>query len=267
MPASNLGNLITQSIGFTAAGTITKERFMTSSALQAGLGEKALGSAMYDALITEGCTAKLGIVKIYGGATLAIGDKVTSDANGKAIAYLEDTRLLNKAADEAKISTTTYANDTVLKDIAARISKVYRIFGRLVVKNFNTTAAQTLKYKFVLPAGATMVGNLKESNTIADTMDQVNEDQDFTAEMTLAIGTASGQTSETGVIEFDAVLTMLTTAGNVDLSWAPNANVAFNLTMMGESYINIVAMSPEGMNGIAHTAGTDGNIMQIQTSL
>ena len=265
MAASNYEDRVTMQVPMIATGTVTKERFIKADGSQAGLGERAIGSASYDVVSGDDATAKLGIVRVLAGGTVSQGDKVTSDADGKAIAFIENSRKVIKGADEGKTSDTTFADDEVIKDILARISKSYKFKMRLVVKN-EDSSAQTIKYKLVVPSGATAVGSILEANKLTDTLTLVDDDADLTASQTTQIDApASGASSETGIIIVEGVITLSTTAGNIDLQWAQNASVASALSVMAESTFEIDAVTPEVCNGIANTAGTASAIMKVQT--
>ena len=91
MPASNYANQVLQAVSLTASGAVTKERFIKPSGAQCGLGQKAVGVSAYSALTTEDVTAFTGIVRILAGDTITQGNPVMSDADGKAIPYVEDS--------------------------------------------------------------------------------------------------------------------------------------------------------------------------------
>ena len=73
---------------FTAGGTINEGRFVKvsgSNVVQAGADEAAIGVALSDASSGETlAVAVYGTVSVEAGATIAFGDTVYSDANGKA---------------------------------------------------------------------------------------------------------------------------------------------------------------------------------------
>lgn len=230
-----------------------------------GWGERAYGVNM-DAVESDDNmrVAIDGRLKVAAGGTIAKGAYVTSDASGKAVTKLDDRRITIKGTDEDKISTTTYADDAVLKNIDVHVSKTYRIKGHLVVKNAHSSA-QTVKFKLVAPASSTCVGALKEANKITDSLTLTNDDANLLSEQTVQIDApGSGYSDETGIIEFDGKLVISTTAGNIDLQWAPNASVAANLSLMAESYIEIIDDDPDAVNGMALTTGASGSDMLIK---
>jgi hypothetical protein len=249
----------------SAPADTAKSLFVDTTGAICALGKKAYGVNKYTVSLGDHMAIGLdGELIVAAGGTIAAGDLVTSNAVGKAIKRLDERRKFLKSADEDKISTTTYADDAVLKDVEVEASKTYQLKARLLVKNAHASA-QSIKYKFILPASATLVGSIKAADKIGEDLLLIDDNANLATEQVFQVAApATSTTTETAIIEIDAVLTISTTAGNVDLQWAPNASVAGNLTMLTNSYLEVIDDEPYEINGMAVTAGTSGSDMLVK---
>ena len=71
-----------------ASGTIAANRFVTPLAAQAGAGVNSLGVTRTAAVANDYMPVDvLGTVAVEAGGTVAVGDTLKSDANGKAVVW------------------------------------------------------------------------------------------------------------------------------------------------------------------------------------
>jgi hypothetical protein len=161
------------------------------------------------------------------GITLALVDQgVPADEADLTISTAWQT--LSKAANEARQSTDTLANDaTLLFPVAA--STKYRVRGRVF---FDTTAAADFKYGFAVPASPTLVRIVRSDTVAGGTPAEIAVDVANVTTVTLA---GTGTTG--GYVAFEYLLHNGTTAGTWSFQWAQGTSTAADTTVLAGSYI------------------------------
>lgn len=158
--------------------------------------------------------------------SLAVGDLVTADLLQSMV-----WKYYIKPSDEARNTTTTYADDTDLQGIALAVGNYHiTLCGEFIL---STTTTQTLKTTWgfsgtwntperqITGPGST---NTAATN-VADTMN--------TRVQTTAQDAIYGCSASSNISNFreDAINVVVTVAGNLSLKWAQSASSANNTTV------------------------------------
>jgi hypothetical protein len=138
--------------------------------------------------------------------------------------------MLNKTADETKVSDAVTADDTVLKFTADANGK-YKFQLQVV---FTTVAAADFKFQFTGPASPDLVVFRRDSNPAGtNTTTQSFEEAYFSTDVSLtSASSGSGQVRIYGVIHNGV------NAGTIAFRWAQNTSNAGSTIVRAGSYLS-----------------------------
>lgn len=161
--------------------------------------------------------------------TIAVGARILADD----ILAIQSRLPIRARCTSAltKNANTTFSDITGMS-VSAEASKIYRLWGRILVSAANTTA--DYKLQIVLPAGATIEWAVYGGNT-AMTADPT----------TITLGGSTGMTHARGTINggltvlFGGIITMSSTAGTIKLQGAQNTSDASNVVFAVGSEMSI----------------------------
>ena len=130
-----------------------------------------------------------------------------------------------KSTDEARVSTTTLANDSKLKfDMLA--NRKYRLAGKVF---YDTNATADFKFGYAGPAGATLIRLSRKLVAPGTGFLDVTVDTTYATEISVA-GSAT-----TGYIEYDGIIHNGANAGTFAFQWAQNTSNAGATTVLAGS--------------------------------
>jgi len=242
-------------------------RFITSAGAIAGAGEKALGVLQAETDDTKMApVACLGIILTESGGVFAINDKLTSDSVGRAVKHeLNEVgmQMIAVAADQAlsEVVTLTAATSLTFPVVAGG---TYLMKGELKFTNADSSAARGVDLALAIPSGATATGFIHTVDS-ADLNTSV-EVTDFTSATVLA---DLCPLSSFGIVKFEAIITVSTTAGNVVVMWAQETSDADAMTLLNDSFVEMSkVLDGDYVNGIALDASTAaGEIVRVLINL
>jgi len=242
--------------GSVAASDLVAKRFIKGTGY-ADRGEKADGVSVVDTEDDNNISLHVtGDVNVTADGTITAGDEVTSGEDGKAIKKYPDKTIKRKATTESKASDTTLADDDELKAITSAKDLIYKITGKVAVTNHDSSA-RSIKWKLSVPAGASATGTIVGTPAVGGNQVVVDEMADLTAEKTYQISA-----SESGFVGFDGHVNMGTAeVGDLAFQWAANASTTYMLDVQAGSILNVEAVTPQALNGVAKSTNTDGDVL------
>lgn len=136
-------------------------------------------------------------------------------------------------------NATTFLDDAeLILDLVANTN--YVIFGCCFFENSDAVTARSASLKLILPSGAVGYGLVEFSNGTANQIPRVLNSNRWS--LSAQSSNVISQ-SAIGVMYFEASIIVGSTAGQVQVSWKPNANVPANLTLKTGSYIMLAKQS------------------------
>lgn len=151
--------------------------------------------------------------------TIAVGARILAD---DILALQSRLPIRARCTSTLTKNANTNFSDIPGLSVSAEASKVYRLWGRVLVSAANTTA--DFKLQIVLPSGATIEWSAYGGNT-GMTANPTTVDVGGTSGTSHARGTINGGVT----VLITGIITMSTTAGTIKLQGAQNTSDATNV--------------------------------------
>jgi len=240
-------------ITVTAQAALAANIMVDQSGAVCGRGEKACGVTEYGRDSGELATIYTsGFCKVEAAGTIAVGDKISSDADGKGLVAIDAVQNSLVTADAAITSSTTLVDSGLECTLGPAQMAVFKT--KVIVANADGAAARTVKFQVDGPVGLTAVGLITGADE-AGNVTVIDTDADFTSDVTYEVAL-----SKTAVLEFTIVLDTAAAGGDCKLQWAPNASVAAAMTLKANSSSTMELNSTNEVSGVAHTAASSGSL-------